>query len=223
MYKNGQNKHACASAGRGQPAEQKRLGLGGAGPPPVSPHLQPPHVTTRCPLSLTHAVPRRAVVQVEYYRQGRLDHAEKIFRDSISDGGCSTGASLGLGWLGACSHPSHLQRPPDAHIHAHPNHVRAADLYRSGKYATNGHKERVVCLVTLAMLLLAKGSRLAHTDTNATQAVQLHAQCSELLNRADQFTKNFYLTKCGTGRCGIVFLFPLFFGVLPEVSQGAAR
>ena len=83
-----------------------------------------------------------------------------------------------------------------------------ADLYRSGKYATTGHKERVVCLVTLAMLLLAKGSRLAHTDTNATQAVQLHAQCSELLNRADQFTKNFYLTKCGTGTCGIVFLPP---------------
>ncbi len=69
------------------------------------------------------------------------------------------------------------------------------DLYRGGKYPTEGSKDRVVALVTLAMLLLAKGSKM----TDATQAVQMHSQCSELLSRADQYQRNFYLSKCGTG------------------------
>ena len=80
-----------------------------------------------------------------------------------------------------------LLRGPSPPLHA--------DLYRGGKYLTTASKERVVCLVTLAMLLLTKGSKLQ----DSTTAVQLHTQAMELLDRAEQHTRNFYLTKCGTG------------------------
>ena len=49
------------------------------------------------------------------------------------------------------------------HVHVHGGNsselLPVADLYRAGRYPTTAAKERVVCLVTLAMLLLARGGK----------------------------------------------------------------
>lgn len=114
-------------------------------------------------------------MQVEYIRQGKLQQAEKVLGDAIADGA--------------------LILPGSAFARMYLCLFTLAETFKVGARGSAAASDRMVCLVTLAMLYLRLGSGPVDTNT----AVTYHRLCEETLTKADAIRGGYYLTAAGRG------------------------